>query len=323
MARRVERALLLVLALGCAGAEARAAGLDAALYRARAFVTGQEETERARGFALALEEVLVKVSGDPRLRRDPRLPPLEADARRLVARFDYHDRMSGLAVHDEQGTRERPFDLTVTFAPAGIAGALRTLGRKPWVGPRPTLVVLLRIADATATYTLASDGERGLGQRLSLAAAAEQRGVPIRLPTTAALGAGSAEGRDLALRGGLVWVERGWQARWQLRRHGVAHRWGSDAVSFDDAFRSAMDGALQILSGHGRPDVSPRRRDARRGSTAWSTIGAESRRGAGNRPRRASRTSRSPRPASPAARGPRRGNPGDGGESRRCRDRRD
>jgi uncharacterized protein len=267
MAARIERSLFFVLLLAAMvtiSDDARAAPLDAALYRARAFVTGQGEVERARGFALALEEVLVKVSGDPSLRNDPRLKPLEADAARLVASFDYHDRMSGIPVHDEQGTRERPFDLTVTFDPAGIDRALRVLGRKAWASRRPKLVVLLQIKDAAVAYTLASDGEHGLGQRLSLAAAAEQRGVPIVLPATEALaGIGSSDGSsraarlggDLALTGALVWQGQGWQARWRLAWHGVRYRWGSDAVSFDDAFRNAMDGALQILSGHGRPSA--------------------------------------------------------------------
>jgi len=117
--------------------------------------------------------------------------------------------------------------------------------------------VLLRITDATTTYTLASDGERGLGQRQSLAAAAEQHGLPILLPTSAQLGAGDDTAprlsADLALAGDLTWKGQGWSARWRLRWRGVGYRWGSDAVSFDDAFRRAMDGALQILSGHGRP----------------------------------------------------------------------
>jgi len=268
MAARIERPLLFALMLAAIVSLSGAAGaapLDAALYRARAFVTGQGEVERARGFALALEEVLVKVSGDPSLRSDPRLKPLEADAARLVASFDYHDRMSGIPVHDEQGTRERPFDLTVTFDPAGIDRALRSLGRTAWAGSRPKLVVLLQVKDAAVAYTLASDGEHGLGQRLSLAAAAEQRGVPIVLPATATLAAAGATdgstraarrlGGDLALTGALAWQGQGWQARWRLAWHGVRYRWGSDAVSFDDAFRRAMDGGLQILSGHGRPSA--------------------------------------------------------------------
>ena len=114
MAARIELFLfvLMLAAVVTVSGDVGAAPLDAALYRARAFVTGQGEVERARGFALALDEVLVKVSGDPSLRDEPGLTPLEIDAARLVARFDYHDRMSGIPVHDEQGTRERPFDLT-------------------------------------------------------------------------------------------------------------------------------------------------------------------------------------------------------------------
>src|SRR5689334_5132381 len=147
---------------------AAATGEDA-LYRATAFVTGQGEAERARGEALCLEEVLVKVSGDPSLRDDADLPPLQADAGRLVRSFRYRDRMSGIPVHDEQGTRERPFDLTVTFDPAKIDAALAQLHRKPRREPRPRLAVLLGVRDATSSYVLAADGARGLGQRQSLA----------------------------------------------------------------------------------------------------------------------------------------------------------
>ena len=48
------------------------------LYRAQTIVTGQGEESRAAGFAEALEEVLVKVSGDPRLIGDPRVAELLA-----------------------------------------------------------------------------------------------------------------------------------------------------------------------------------------------------------------------------------------------------
>lgn len=258
--------------VGCGSA--RAASPLGDLYRARAVVTGQGEAERARGFALCLEDVLVKVAGDPRLLRDPRLARLEAEAQSYVAAFDYRDRMAGIPVHDEQGTRDRPFDLFVTFDRAKIDGALRSLDLKPWTAERPRVVLFLRVRDGGGTYVLAGDGERGLGQRQSLQAAAEKRGVPILLPNshalaaagfTAAAGVGAdlrhldraakRVGGTLALAGELQWKEQalGWAADWHLRWRGIDHRWGLEGVSFDDAFRQAMEGAEQILSGHGRP----------------------------------------------------------------------
>lgn len=268
MRRRAFPALICLAALSFA-APARAV---ADLYQATVFVTGQGEANRAHGFALALAEVLVKVSGDPRLRADPRLARLEAEAGRFVAGFSYRDRMAGIPVHDEQGTRERPFDLTIDFDRGKIDAALKSLGRAPWPEPRPALAVLLWVRDVKSAYVLAADGKGGYGERLSLAAAAAQSGIATRLPLerlvaardlTEASIAGMAApqqdaltravGGDALLRGTLVWSEaaRGWEARWRLVWHGRAHRWRIGGVSFDDAFRNAINGAAAILSGHG------------------------------------------------------------------------
>jgi uncharacterized protein len=244
---------------------------DDELYRARAIVTGQSEAERARGFALCLETVLVKVSGDPRLIGDPAIAPLEAEARSFVIAFAYEDRMKGIPVHDEQGTRDRPYDLTVTFDRPKIDKALSSLGRAPWMPPRPVLSVLLGVRDAMSAYVLADDGERGLGQRQALEVAAAERGISLRLPSTTLLGAehvsygrlaamaaprlaalAQESGGEVALAGTLVWTEaaRGWTARWRLFWHDREHRWQISGVSFDDAFRNGIDRAVSILSGH-------------------------------------------------------------------------
>jgi hypothetical protein len=268
----VRYVLTLAVAVVAVAGFGRAVAAADDLYRAQAFVTGQGETERARGFALCLEAVLVKVSGDPRLTHDRAVAALTGQAQRFVVGFDYHDRMSGIPVHDEQGTRDRPFDLTVTFDPKKIDGALRSLGRTPWPQPRPRLAVILGIRDATASYVLSEDGERGLGQRQSLAAVAAKRGLPLVLPSTARLAAehvaydrlarlsssrlsaiAKASGGDAALTGTLVWTEaaRGWATHWRLSWRGREHRWNIAGVSFDDAFRNGIDHAVAILSGHG------------------------------------------------------------------------
>ena len=56
----------------------------------------------------------------------------------------------------------------------------------------------------------------------------------------------------MALTGTLVWTEAasGWTARWRLAWHGREHRWRIRGVSFDDAFRNGIDGAVAVLSGH-------------------------------------------------------------------------
>jgi uncharacterized protein len=251
-----------------------AAGEVDDLYQARTIVTGQGEASRRGGFADCLAQVLVKVSGDPRLLDDPRVTGLAGKADSFVADFQYRDRMAGLPVHDEQGTRDRPYDLTVAFQPARIDAALRSLGREPWGASRPRVVMLVAVRLGAKTYLLTSDGERGRDQREALADAAERFGVPIALPDQAALAkaglsyeslptvdpprldaAARTMGGDLALGGSMLWSEAalGWIADWRLGAQGQRYRWQIRGVSFDDAFRNAMAGAAQILSGHGQP----------------------------------------------------------------------
>ena len=184
--------------------------------------------------------------------------------------------MAGIPVHDEQGTRDRPFDLTVDFIPEKIDAALRSLGREPWTAPRPRIVVFLGVQNGPTAYTLAGDGERGRDLREALAAEAGRLAACRRCcRSQAALAAGRLEfcgscrrpilpaldgtakstGGDVALAGSLVWSDAalGWIADWRLAWHGKIYRWQIGGVSFDAAFRSGLGGAAQILSGHGPP----------------------------------------------------------------------
>jgi hypothetical protein len=63
------------------------------------------------------------------------------------------------------------------------------------------------------------------------------------------------KGNEVLLLGRLVWNKGtlGWKADWLLNFGTTAYRWTIKDVNFDDAFRSAMRGAAQIVSGHGAP----------------------------------------------------------------------
>lgn len=278
--RRRLATLVLILGLTAASpASRRVEAADAAaehLYQARVLVTGQREDTRAVGLARALGQVLAKVSGDPRLPDDPRVAEMAArEAGALVLGFRYRDLLEGVPVHDEQGTRDRPHELTADFDPARIDATLRSLGSAPWTAARPRLVVFLRVRTGAGPYVLAGDGERGRDQREALADAAYRFGVPATLPTGAALAeagltvdtlpaagpsrldaAAREAGGDLALSGSLTWSEEalGWVADWRLAANGGDHRWGERGVGFDEAFRRGVGGAARILSGGGEPD---------------------------------------------------------------------
>jgi hypothetical protein len=244
------------------------------LYRAQAVVTGQGEANRTLGFASCLEDVLIKVSGALKLAGDPRLAAYKSSAGDFVKAYRYHDQMSGTPTRDEQGTRDRPYDLIVDFDDKKVDGLLKTLGLTPWLSHRPVLAVFVEMEQGPTRYMVTADAEHAAAPRDSLLAAAAKRGMNIVLPRVAALAKpgidGAAlmavppstwaaraveQGGEVALLGRLLWddQELGWATEWQMEWQGRPHRWRLRGVTFDEAFRRAIGGAAQILSNNGDP----------------------------------------------------------------------
>lgn len=267
--RAIIRISLTVTLICCSGTMATAAD---DLYRAQAIVTGQGEANRIVGFASCLEDVLIKVSGAQKLAGDRRLAAYKSNAKDLVRAFSYHDQMSGTPTRDEQGTRDRPYDLTVDFDETKIDDLLKTLHIKPWHSHRPILAVFVEMQQGPKTYMVTADADQAAIQRESLLAAAAKRGMTVVLPSAAALAESSItgaefgtttsskfgsvaarQGGEVALIGRLVWDDRelGWATQWRIDWQNRTHRWRIRGVTFDEAFRRGIGGAAQILSGNG------------------------------------------------------------------------
>jgi uncharacterized protein len=244
------------------------------LYRAQAVVTGTDEPNRIEALGPCLEEVLVKVSGAQKLAGDLRLAPYKVKAKDIVSAYSYRDQMSGIPIHDEQGTRDRPYDLTVDFDPNKIADVLKALGLKPWATHRPVVAVFAGLKQGVNNFIVAADGERGTDQRDSLQTTAARRGVPIVLPATSDLAKSGIDAMTIAktepsslasaiagknievvLIGQLMWNDRklDWSAQWRIDWDGKTHRWQLRAPTYDEAFRRGIGGVAQMLSGNGEP----------------------------------------------------------------------
>ena len=262
-----------LLALYAANGPARAAVVDD-LYQSQTIVTGQGEPNRQAGFKICLDAVLVRVSGDQRLTAKPEMTGLRDKAGSFVTSFRYRDRMEGIPVHDEQGTHDRPHDLYCQYTPATIDPVLASLGSKPWLTERPRLAVFLATEQGIRHFALDADDERGELMRESFGNAALPLAMQVAFPTTALLSqaglddktlrdtdmakldtAATKAGADQALFGSIVWSDKefGWIADWRLAMGGRAYTWQVRGVSFDEAFRVAIRGAAQILSGNGQP----------------------------------------------------------------------
>ena len=272
MAKRVMSAIFLAALLTwCVGAMPAAA---ADLYSTKVTVTGQGEPNRMTGFAAALEDVLIKASGAEKLNGDRRLAAYKPKAKDFVKSFSYRDQFFGKPIRDEQGTRDRPFDLTVDFR--GTRDRRHFEGRLAsshgfHIGRRSPS--LSRWNKARRTF-VTTDGSQSDLQREALLAAAEKRGMGIVLPDAAALAKSNITGAELktpsfpaltpvatelggevVLVGHLVWDDRelGWATQWQMASGGQTHRWQMRGLTFDETFRRGIGGAAQILSGNGDP----------------------------------------------------------------------
>lgn len=273
---RAARTFLFLATLAatfCAGGPSHALDLTS-LYTTRAIVTGTEKTNRKPGFEDCFRKVLVKVSGDPNLPGDPAVEAALPQADSFIRDFRYRDRMEDVPIHDEQGTYDRPHDLTCTFDRARIDAFLEKLGRKPWLAERPRIMVFLAVKQVARSFVVARNSGDGNYMRQSLAAAGEPLALPVELPDAATLSSAALNANTLpkveladldaiaarydgalALTGALTWSEeeRGWIADWRIGHDGKVYEWKQRGVSFDDAFRKAMAGTLQVLSGNGQP----------------------------------------------------------------------
>lgn len=248
------------------------------LYRSRDVVTGTDEPNRIPGLVNTFEDVLIRVSGNPDLVGDPRLAGLEAKVRDYVDAFTYRDMYGDRPIHDEQGTHDRPFELTVDFNPAKIEAALQALGLKLWPQPRPRIVVFVAVRKEENTFVLARDFEGIEAMREALDNVAREAAVPVVLPDQAAiakagldfaslpsrdpaslLDLAKAAGGDVPIVGSLIWSEPdlGWVATWHMLSADKPVAWEVRGVSFDGGFRSGVSGAAKVLSGNGVPLPAP------------------------------------------------------------------
>ncbi|PDQ20653.1 hypothetical protein CN311_13100 [Mesorhizobium sanjuanii] len=270
-----SRFVLMVIGLTAVASTARSALAGDDLYRAQTIVTGQGEENRQVGFKACLDSVLVRVSGDQRLPKKPEMAALRDRAGSFVAEFRYRDRMEGIPIHDEQGTHDRPHDLTCLYRPEAIDPVLASLGSKPWLAERPHLAIFLATEQGARHFALAADDRPGALMRESFVNAADPLAIRIAFPQTSLLSGSGLDattlrdadmatldkaarqaGADQALAGSIVWSDKelGWIADWRLETSGKTYSWQVRGVSFDEAFRVGMRGAAQVLSGNGPPD---------------------------------------------------------------------
>lgn len=267
-----RRLLILGSALPLAGAAAAMPLQD--LYRARTIVTGRRPETRIPGMVRCLAQVLVRVSGDPRLAQHAALAEFSASPETAVTSYSYRDLYAFRPIKDEQGTRDRPYEMTVTYDPAKIDAMLAEMDARPWPGHRPPLVVFLAVSHIGSSFMLSSMGDQGDLMRESFKDAAWSAAMEVVIPSPATIARAGLtvettprvaptsllpvvdrQAGQLPLVGQLDWSKPllAWTAQWRLDAGGGERRWRIAGVNFDAAFRNGVGGAAQVLSGNGTP----------------------------------------------------------------------
>jgi uncharacterized protein len=237
------------------------------LYQATAIVTGTDMRQRPSGFAECLTEVLVKVAGAPKLADDPRVAQLTEHADALVRSFDYVDPRAWFLHHDDQGTYDRSYELSVRFDPAKVNAALATLAQAPWQGQRPLLEPVILIRRDENPYLLSATDPRGSEMRRAIISDAAAVGLGVHFPTDAELAAwgvtlvgfpaplSNTRPDRFRVLGSLNWNVRalGWVGTWRADAAGSEHRWQISGVGYDQAFASMVKGAVMLAHGTGTP----------------------------------------------------------------------
>ena len=207
------------------------------LYTGEALVASQDAAERERALGPALVQVLVKVSGDPRVDRSPGLDAELAQASSLLLRYGYRQDTSSVA-----GQPTNRLWLQAEFDRAAVDALLSRLGVAQWGAERPLTLVWLVIDDGGRKTIASASQVAALG---ALTGAAQQRGIQIQLP--------AVDGEDLSRIG----PEELWGGAAE-KAYAAAQRYGARAVLVARLARggSGWNGRFTLVDGGGKDEWS-------------------------------------------------------------------
>ncbi|WP_157678368.1 DUF2066 domain-containing protein [Oleiphilus messinensis] len=140
------------------------------LYEATIPVSGKAAAVENEAFALALSQVLVKVSGDPEVLQHPDIKTQSSDPKKLIAQFGYRAGVDAA----------NPFNLRVVFIKPSIDKMLKASGFPLWGGNRPSVLVWIAREESGQREVVGNASQQGFVEGLQLAAA--RRGVPAYIP---------------------------------------------------------------------------------------------------------------------------------------------
>ncbi len=256
----------LLLGLLFAAGVARAAEVTG-VYEAEVPVADQQDEARTAAMKSGMAEVLVRVTGNGAVAKDPGLAELLDNAPHYVQQYRYRAAPAagdGAAVIP--GSAPAPLILWMAFDPNSINQALRAHNQPVWGKARPLVLAWLAV-DGGNGRRLVAAAEGGVEQQ-ALEAEAKRRGLPLRLPlldlqdqskVSAAdvwggfvdsVAAASARYQPQAILLGRLYRDGqgGWHARWTLRAGDDVINWDGAAAAPADVVAAGVDVTTDTLA---------------------------------------------------------------------------
>lgn len=146
--------------------------MAASLYQAEIPVISQQNLEREAAIAKALQQVLVKVSGNNGIATLSGVQMQLHRAKQLVQSYTY------------RRSAQHPLMLSVTFEQIAVDNLIRAFGQYFWGKQRPNLLVWLAIEDRRGTHVAASNEPNALRHAATklLLESSASRGLVTTLP---------------------------------------------------------------------------------------------------------------------------------------------
>lgn len=137
------------------------------LYQASIIVASQTESERQKVLPEAMQQVLIKQTGNPRVADNPKVRSYLYQAANYIQQYHYNNSSDG-----------NKLTLIITFNAYAIDNLLQTIGQQKWLTERPLILVwLAKEADGQRNVV---DENDALGRELRFVA--EQYGIPVIFP---------------------------------------------------------------------------------------------------------------------------------------------
>lgn len=253
----MKKLLLISILSGCFVWQTATAYRVRDLYTGTVPVQSKSAVDRARALPQAMLQVLVKVSGNPKVDAFPLIDEQLKNAVAYLQQYSYQHQ-------DEQNSA--PLLLRVQFEKQGVQQILKTAGQAIWAADRPQLVTWVNWVHKQGADTELLNNNTDLARDITRAA--DTRGVALIFPMldlqdmaavsvadVAALHIARLEqaaeryGSQNLLIGQLVEnAENAWQATWILVLQGQRLRWQFEGESAQQVIQAGINRVANAMA---------------------------------------------------------------------------